>query len=80
MPDLGSMLLRRSLGALKPGGSSCATCERTPLAGERLHELDSGTLLCDLCFGALPDEHRLAVRSQRVGASERRLAVAPKAA
>lgn len=73
------MLLRRSLGALD-GGARCASCKRTPLAGERLHELDSGTLLCDLCFGALPEEHRLAVRSQRVGASERPLAVVPKAA
>ena len=61
------MLLRRSLGTLGAGGSSCSTCERTPLAGERLHELDSGTLLCDLCFGALPEEQRLAVRSQRSG-------------
>ena len=74
------MLLRRSLGALAGGGSSCSSCQRTPLAGEKLHELDSGTVLCDLCFGALPEEHRLAVRSQRVGASERRLAVVPKAA
>lgn len=74
------MLLRRSLGSLAGGGSSCSSCGRTPLAGERLHELDSGTLLCDLCFGALPDAHRLAVRSQRVGASERPLAVVPKAA
>ena len=80
MPDLGSMLLRRSLGSLAGGGSACSSCERTPLAGEQLHELDSGTLLCDLCFGALPDGQRLAVRSQRVGASERPLAVVPKAA
>ena len=74
------MLLRRSLGALAGGGSSCSSCQRTPLAGEKLHELDSGTVLCDLCFGALPEEHRLAVRSQRVGASERPLAVVPRAA
>jgi len=80
MPDLGSMLLRRSLHRLGGGGSSCSSCLRTPLAGERLHELDSGRLLCDLCFGALPDEHRLAVRSERVGASERPLAVVPRAA
>jgi hypothetical protein len=80
MPDLGSMLLRRSLGTLAGNGSSCSSCERTPLAGERMHELDSGVLLCDLCFVALPEEHRLAVRSQRVGASERPLAVVPKAA
>jgi hypothetical protein len=74
------MLLKRSLGALSSGGSTCSSCKRTPLAGERLHELDSGPLLCDLCFGALPEERRLAVSSQRVGASERRLAVAPRPA
>jgi hypothetical protein len=79
MPDLDSMLLRRSLGSLD-GGARCSSCKRTPLAGERLHQLDSGTLLCDLCYGALPEEDRLAVRSQRVGASERPLAVVPKAA
>jgi hypothetical protein len=80
MPDLGSMLLRRSLGTLTGAGAKCSSCERTPLAGERIHELDSGPLLCDLCFGALPQEHRQAVRSQRIGASERGIAVAPKAA
>jgi len=74
------MLLRRSLGSLTSGGSSCSSCERTPLAGERLHELDAGPLLCDLCYGALPEGDRLEVRSRRVGASERPLAVVPKAA
>jgi hypothetical protein len=80
MPDLAGMLLRRSIGSLGPSRESCDECRRTPLAGERLHELDSGRLLCELCFGALPEERRLAVRSERVQAGERRLAVAPKAA
>jgi hypothetical protein len=80
MPELAAMLLRRSIGALSPSCDSCGECRRTPLAGERLHELDSGRVLCELCFGALPEERRLAVRSERVHAGERRLAVAPKAA
>jgi hypothetical protein len=80
MPEMSSMLLRNSLGSLPPVGSRCSSCARIPLAGERLHELDSGGLVCDLCFAALPEERRLAVRSERVGASERRLAVAPRAA
>jgi hypothetical protein len=79
MPDLDSMLLRQCLGSLG-GGARCSSCKRTPLAGECLHELDSGPLLCDLCYGALPEDQRAAVRSQRVGASERPLTVAPKAA
>jgi hypothetical protein len=45
-----------------------------------VHELDSGRTLCDLCFAVLPDERRLAVRTERVHASERPLEVAPKAA
>jgi hypothetical protein len=80
MPELAAMLLRSSIGALRSSGDSCGECRRTPLAGERLHELDSGRVLCELCFGALPEERRLAVRSMRVHAGERRLAVAPKAA
>jgi hypothetical protein len=80
MPDLASMLLRSSLGSLGPGGSACAACRRTPLVGERLHEMDSGRVLCELCLSALPEEDRRAVRSERVRAGERRLAVVPKAA
>jgi hypothetical protein len=80
MPDLAAMLLRRSIGSLSASHDSCGECRRTPLAGERLHELDSGRVLCELCFGALPDESRRAVRSERVHAGERRLAVVPKAA
>jgi hypothetical protein len=80
MPDLAALLMRRSIGSLRPSADCCAKCRRTPLAGERLHELDSGQLLCELCFGALPDERRRAVRSERVHAGERRLSVAPKAA
>jgi hypothetical protein len=80
MPDLAVLLLRRSLGSAGSARDACAQCRRTPLAGERLHELDSGRLLCELCFRALPEERRLAVRSERVRAGERRLAVAPRAA
>jgi len=80
MPDLASILVRSSIGALPPSGDSCGDCHRTPLAGERMHELDGGRNLCDLCFAGLPEEHRVAVRSERVHVSERRLAVAPHAA
>jgi hypothetical protein len=80
MPDLGAMLMRRCLGSLSPTCDACAKCRRIPLAGERMHELDSGRVLCELCFGALPEDRRLAVRSERVHAGERRLSVVPKAA
>jgi hypothetical protein len=51
-----------------------------PLVGEGLHELDNGRLLCDLCLALLPEEKRGSVRTERVRASERQLAVVPKAA
>ena len=80
MPDLGAMLLRQCLGSLRPSSDGCGDCRRIPLAGERLHELDSGRLLCELCFKELPEDQRRAVRSERVRAGERRLPVAPKVA
>ena len=80
MPDLASILVRSSIGALLPSGSESGDCHRTPLAGERMHELDGGLTLCDLCFAGLPEERRVAVRTERVHVSERRLAVVPRAA
>ena len=80
MPELASMLVRSSIGTLPPTTASCGECRRTPLAGECVHELDSGRTLCDLCFAGLPEKRRLAVRTERVHASERRLAVVRRAA
>jgi len=80
MPDLASILVRSSIGALPPSAAECGDCRRTPLAGERMHELDGGHTLCDLCFAGLPEERRVAVRTERVHVSERRLAVVPRAA
>ena len=80
MPDLDAMLVRSSIGALAFGGARCGRCERTPLQGERLHELDSGRTLCELCFLDLPEDDRIAVRVERVRLGERQLAVVSKAA
>jgi hypothetical protein len=80
MPELASMLVRSSIGTLPPTTASSGECRRTPLAGECVHELDGGRTLCDLCFAGLPEERRLAVRTERVHASERRLAVVRRAA
>ncbi len=80
MPDLAGILLRHSVGALDSGRSRCTTCRRTPLVGERMHEMDSGRVLCDLCLLELPEGDRHAVRTERVHAGERQLAVAPRAA
>jgi hypothetical protein len=80
MPDLDSMLLRRSLDSLTSGGATCSECERTPLPGEGMHEMDTGRILCDLCLARIPEDDRRAVRSERVHASERHLAVVRRAA
>jgi hypothetical protein len=80
MPDMSPLLIRICVGATGPGAESCSQCRRTPLAGEHLHRLESNSVLCELCFSALPDDRRLAVRSDRVRAGERALAVAPMAA
>ena len=55
MPDLAAMLVRSSIGTLAQADGSCADCRRTPLAGERMHELDGGPVLCELCFADLPE-------------------------
>jgi hypothetical protein len=80
MPDLAALLVRSSIGTLAPTDATCHGCRRTPLAGESLHELDGGRRLCELCFAELPEERRLAVRTERIHASERRLLVVPRAA
>jgi hypothetical protein len=80
MPDISPLLIRSCVAATAPVAERCGHCRRTPLAGERLHRLDTGRALCDLCFASLPEEQRQAVSSDRVGASERPLPVAPKAA
>ena len=80
MPDLSSFFFQRSAGAAAASDARCSDCRRTPLPGERLHELESGPLLCELCFGALPAERRHAVRSERVRTGARRLAVVTRAA
>jgi hypothetical protein len=80
MPEIATFLMRTSIGALPSSTARCGSCQRTPLAGEIVHRLDSGRLLCELCFAKLPSCRRLAVSSERVHASERRLPVAPKAA
>ena len=80
MPDMNALLLRTSLGATKANGDACERCRRTPLAGERLHQLESGSTLCELCFVELPEAERSAASSERVHTSARRLAVEPRAA
>ena len=77
------MLVRKSLKSFRSAAvlaDQCSGCKRTPLPGEGLHEMDTGRVLCDLCLARVPEPDRHAVRSERVRAGERPLAVVPKAA
>jgi CRISPR/Cas system-associated protein Cas10 (large subunit of type III CRISPR-Cas system) len=79
MPDIASILLRKSVGALSSGRTHCSSCRRTPLVGERLHETDEGRQLCELCVvDTHASGHVISVR--RVHASERKLPVGPRIA
>jgi hypothetical protein len=78
--ELASLILRRSLGSVGHNRDSCSRCRRTPVAGELVHTLESGTVLCSLCLAGLPEEQRSPLRSERVHVADRPLAVVPRAA
>jgi hypothetical protein len=78
--ELASALLRKGVGAMASDRPRCSSCRRTPVPGELLHLLESGRVLCSLCLAKLPEDERGAVRSERMHASERHIAVVPRAA
>jgi hypothetical protein len=74
-----STVLRRK--ARPVDTSRCSSCERVPLAGELMHELESHRVVCELCLTRLPAKKRATIGSARVHVSERPLAiVVPRAA
>lgn len=68
-------MLRKSVGSMEVDRPMCSACERTPLVGEFLHEVDPGGLLCGLCLRQLPEEQRAPLSSHRLHAGERGLRV-----
>ena len=60
--------------------SRCSSCDRVPLAGELMHELESRRVVCQLCLPELPEAKRGTIASQRVHASDRPLARIMRAA
>ena len=77
--DLAS-ILRLKARSRQDDHSRCSSCDRIPLAGELLHELESHRVVCQLCLSELPEAKRSTVASQRVHVSERPLAVIQRAA
>ena len=47
-----ALLVRSFIGALPATAARCGDCSRTPLAGETVHRLEGGPLVCELCFAA----------------------------
>jgi hypothetical protein len=78
--ELASILLRKSLGAVHTDRSACSRCLRVPLIGEHIHELESGHEVCSLCLAGSGGRDGEPVRSERVHATDKPLAVVPRAA
>jgi hypothetical protein len=70
-----STILRLRARARRGDRAHCSSCDRTPLAGELMHELESHRVVCQLCLSALPEAKRATIGSERVHVSERPLAV-----
>lgn len=73
-----SLITRRGGPSGPPG--SCAHCRRTPLPGELVHVFAGDLTVCSLCRASAPAESGEPLRCERVHASERPLAVVPRAA
>jgi hypothetical protein len=73
--DLGSFL-RRKARSSKAEPARCASCNRVPLPGELMHELESHSVVCQLCLADLPEPHRVTISCERVHATDRPLIVA----
>jgi hypothetical protein len=78
--DLGSILRMKASRTHRGEDHTCSGCRRVPLAGELLHELSTHRRVCQLCLADLPEAKRETIASERVHASNRPLAVAPRAA
>jgi hypothetical protein len=68
-------ILRLKARRHKPDATRCASCNRVPLAGELMHELESHSVVCQLCLHELPEAKRATVGCERVHVGERPLAV-----
>lgn len=78
--EIASILLRNSIGALHSERPNCSRCRRLPLVGELIHELESGREVCSLCLAGSGGRDGEPIRSERVRATDKPLAVVPRAA
>lgn len=73
--DLASFL-RRTARSNKADPVRCSSCNRVPLPGELMHELESHRVVCQLCLADLPEPHRVTISCERVHATDKPLVVA----
>jgi hypothetical protein len=73
--EIGSILMRNSMSALRADGPECSRCHRIPLVGELLYAMQSGTRVCSLCVAHVASREGEPVAAERVRSCERRLAV-----
>ena len=78
--DLASILLRKSVGSMRGDRLRCSTCRRTPLGGELVHVFEAERVLCELCHAGPEENEATPLRSERVPAGERRIALVKTAA
>jgi hypothetical protein len=77
--DLAS-ILRLKAQSRQDDRPRCSKCNRNPLAGELMHELESHRQVCQLCLSELPESKRATIATERVHASTRPLAIVSRAA
>lgn len=73
--DLASILRRKARQPIQTE-TRCASCNRVPLPGELMHELESHSVVCQLCLADLPEPKRVTISCERVHATDKRLTVA----
>jgi hypothetical protein len=78
--DLHETLLRNSVASVGADRDGCSGCNRIPLSGELMHDLEDGRHLCSLCLTRVPEAQREALRSERVHVLSRPLAVVRRVA
>jgi hypothetical protein len=73
--EMSSIMIRNSVGTATGDGPRCSHCRRSPLVGERIHELGSGKRVCSLCVARVTSREGEPVGSELVRSTGRRLAV-----
>ncbi len=80
MPKDLASILRLRARTRQDDRRCCSGCNRSPLPGELVHELESHRVVCQLCLGRLPESKRATIATERVHVAERPLAIVSPAA